>query len=68
MIELLLIFLVCFCYFGVKKIIETIEQQAYERRRFYLMVQAELDSMDKISKDFIENRIKEDLGKWAGRN
>lgn len=68
MIELMLIFLGCFCYFGIKKIMEIVEQQAYERRRFYLMVQAELDNMDKISKDFIENRIKEDLGKWAGRN
>lgn len=68
MIEFLLIFIGLLIYFSLKKLIVFLDQQAYEKRRFYLMVQAELDNMDKVSRDFIENRIKEDLGKWAGRN
>lgn len=68
MIEALIIFACCFSYFGIKKLIERIEQQAYERRRFYLMVQAELDNMDKISKDFIERQTSTDEKKWVGRN
>lgn len=68
MISILIIFVCCFAYAGIKKIIQAIEQQAYERRRFYLMVQAELDNMDKITKDFIETRIKQDIKLWQGRN
>ena len=68
MIETLIIFACCFTYFGIKKLIQTIEQQAYERRRFYLMVQAELDNMDKVSKDFIQRQISTDVKKWVGRN
>jgi hypothetical protein len=45
-----------------------IDQQNYERRRFYLSVAADLDRLDKI---IAESKTKPDLitsDKWAGRN
>ena len=45
-----------------------IDQQNYERRRFYLSVAADLDRLDKI---IAETKTKPDLitsDKWAGRN
>jgi hypothetical protein len=45
-----------------------IDQQNYERRRFYLSVAADLDRLDKI---IAESKTKPDLitsEKWAGRN
>jgi len=51
MIEFLLIFLVCSIWFGGKEVIKYFEQKDYERRRFYLMVAAELDRMDKAAEE-----------------
>jgi hypothetical protein len=45
-----------------------IDQQNYERRRFYLSVAADLDRLDKI---IAESKTKPELissDKWAGRN
>jgi len=45
-----------------------IDQQNYERRRFYLSLAADLDRLDKI---IAENKTKPELirsDKWAGRN
>ena len=50
-IEFLLIFLVCSIWFGGKEVIKYFEQKDYERRRFYLIVAAELDRMDKAAEE-----------------
>jgi len=53
---------------GVRLLAKHIDQQNYERRRFYLSVAADLDRLDKI---IAENKTKPDLitsEKWAGRN
>ena len=68
MIEFLLIFLICSLYFGGKEFLKIMAQRDYERRRFYLMVQAELDRMDKATEDLKYEQSKVDYKKWAGRN
>jgi hypothetical protein len=53
---------------GLYMLGQHIDQQNYERRRFYLSVAADLDRLDKI---IAENKTKPDLitsEKWAGRN
>ena len=53
---------------GLYLIAQHIDQQNYERRRFYLSVAADLDRLDKI---IAENKTKPELitsDKWAGRN
>jgi len=53
---------------GLYLLAQHIDQQNYERRRFYLSVAADLDRLDKI---IAENKTKPDLitsDKWAGRN
>jgi len=54
---------------GVRLLAKHIDQQNYERRKFYLWVAAELDKMDKIVAE--GNRPKEESipsNNWAGRN
>ena len=53
---------------GLYLIAKHIDQQNYERRRFYLSVAADLDRLDKI---IAESKTKPDLitsEKWVGRN
>lgn len=53
---------------GIYLIAQHIDQQNYERRRFYLSVAADLDRLDKI---IAESKTKPDLitsDKWVGRN
>ena len=53
---------------GLYLLAQHIDQQNYERRRFYLSVAADLDRLDKI---IAESKTKPDLitsDKWAGRN
>ena len=53
---------------GLYLIAQHIDQQNYERRRFYLSVAADLDRLDKI---IAESKTKPDLitsEKWVGRN
>jgi hypothetical protein len=53
---------------GLYMIAQHVDQQNYERRRFYLSVAADLDRLDKI---IAESKTKADLitsDKWAGRN
>jgi hypothetical protein len=53
---------------GLYLIAQHIDQQNYERRRFYLSVAADLDRLDKI---IAESKTKPDLitsDKWVGRN
>ena len=53
---------------GLHLIAQHIDQQNYERRRFYLSVAADLDRLDKI---IAESKTKPDLitsDKWVGRN
>jgi len=56
---------------GVRLLTNHIDQQNYERRRFYLSVAADLDRLDKIIAE--GNRPKEPelllpSKNWAGRN
>jgi len=53
---------------GVRLLARHIDQQNYERRRFYLSVAADLDRLDKIIAE--GNRPKESIpsNNWAGRN
>ena len=51
MIEALLIFICLFMYFGGKELCKYLEQRDYERRKFYLLVQEELDRLDKITEE-----------------
>ena len=53
---------------GLYIIAQHIDQQNYERRRFYLSVAADLDRLDKIVAE--GNRPKESIpsNNWAGRN
>jgi len=54
---------------GVRLLAKNIDQQNYERRRFYLSVAADLDRLDKIVAE--GNRPKEESipsNNWAGRN
>jgi len=71
--SLVIIFLVIFFSLlvlqGVRLLAKHIDQQNYERRKFYLWVAAELDKMDKIVAE--GNRPKEESipsNNWAGRN
>ena len=50
-IEAILIFVVCFLWFGGKAFLQYLEQRDYERRRFYLLVAEELDRLEKITKE-----------------
>lgn len=69
MIEALLIFIVLFIFFGGRELCKYLEQRDYERRRFYLMVSAELDRLEKSNE---ENRQAEAKGRnpsiWEMRN
>ena len=51
MIEVLLIFIVMFIFFGGRELCKYLEQRDYERRRFYLMVAEELDRLDKMTEE-----------------
>ena len=51
MIEALLIFVVCFLWFGSKAFLQYLEQRDYERRRFYLLVAEELERLEKITEE-----------------
>jgi hypothetical protein len=51
MIEVLLIFICCFLYFGGKAFVEYLGQRDYERRRFYLLVAEELDRLEKMTEE-----------------
>ena len=54
---------------GVRLLAKHIDQQNYERRRFYLSVAADLDRLDKIIAE--GNRPKEESipsKNWVGRN
>lgn len=68
MIEFLLIFLICSIYFGGRELLNYMAQRDYERRKFYLLVQQELDRMDKASEDLKYEETRMDYKKWAGRN
>ena len=68
MIEFLLIFLICSIYFGGRELLKYMAQRDYERRKFYLLVQQELDRMDKASEDLKYEQTRMDYKKWAGRN
>lgn len=68
MIEFLLIFLICSIYFGGRELLKYMAQRDYERRKFYLLVQQELDRMDKASEDLKYEQARMDYKKWAGRN
>lgn len=68
MIEFLLIFLICSIYFGGRELLNYMAQRDYERRKFYLLVQQELDRMDKASEDLKYEQSRVDFNKWAGRN
>jgi hypothetical protein len=68
MVEFLLIFLICSIYFGGKELLKYMAQRDYERRKFYLLVQQELDRMDKATEDLKYEQNRMDYKKWAGRN
>lgn len=68
MVEFLLIFLICSIYFGGRELLKYMAQRDYERRKFYLLVQQELDRMDKASEDLKYEQSRADFNKWAGRN
>ena len=69
MIIFLVVFFSLLVLQGVRLLAKHIDQQNYERRKFYLWVAAELDKMDKIVAE--GNRPKEESipsNNWAGRN
>jgi len=68
MVEFLLIFLIFSLYFGGRELLKMMAQRDYERKRFHLMVQAELDRMDKATEDLKYEQNRMDYKKWAGRN
>jgi len=56
---------------GVRLLTNHIDQQNYERRRFYLSVAADLDRLDKIISEGNQPKEPELLlpsKNWAGRN
>ena len=56
---------------GVRLLAKNIDQQNYERRRFYLSVAADLDRLDKIVAEGNQPKEPELLlpsKNWAGRN
>jgi len=69
MITFAVIFGVLMIYFGLKRLIKTLDQANYERRRFHLMVAEELKRLNDLYKDkesWGEVQYKEK--KWWGRN
>ena len=73
--SLVIIFLVAFFGLlilqGVRIFAKHIDQQNYERRKFYLFVAAELDKMDKIVAEGNQPKDPELLlpsKNWVGRN
>jgi len=69
MIEALLIFICLFMYFGGKELCKYLEQRDYERRKFYLLVQEELDRLDKITEETKQaERRSRNPSVWEMRN
>jgi len=69
MIEGILIFFLCFLWFGGKAFIQYLEQRDYERRRFYLMVAEELDRLDKMTEETKQSeRRSRNPSIWEMRN
>ena len=69
MIEFLLIFLICLLWFGGKEVLKYCEQKDYERRKFYLLVQEELDRLDKITEETKQaERRSRNPSQWELRN
>ena len=69
MIEALLIFICLFMYFGGKELCKYLEQRDYERRKFYLLVQEELDRLDKITEETKKSeRRSRNPSVWEMRN
>jgi len=69
MIEALLIFICLFMYFGGKELCKYLEQRDYERRKFYLLVQEELDRLDKITEETKQaERRSRNPSQWELRN
>ena len=69
MIEALLIFVCLFMYFGGKELCKYLEQRDYERRKFYLLVQEELDRLDKITEETKQaERRGRNPSQWELRN
>ena len=56
---------------GLYMIAQHIDQQNYERRRFYLSVAADLDRLDKIVAEGNQSKQSEPMlpsNNWVGRN
>ena len=68
MIEFLLIFLISSIWFGGKELLKYLEQRDYERRKFYLLVQQDLDRMDKLIEEEKEMKKPNRLTQWQMRN
>ena len=68
MIEALLIFIICFLWFGGKAFIQYLEQRDYERRKFYLLVAEELDRMEKMTEEQKELSKPKRITQWQMRN
>jgi len=72
---LVIIFLVAFFGLlvlqGIRVLAKHIDQQNYERRRFYLSVAADLDRLDKIVAEGNQPKVPELIlptKNWVGRN
>ena len=68
MIEFLLIFLLCSLWFGGKEVLKYLEQRDYERRKFYMLVQQDLDRMDKLIAEEKEMSKPKRITQWQMRN
>ena len=68
MIEFLLIFLISSIWFGGKELLKYLEQRDYERRKFYLLVQQDLDRMDKLIEEEKEMSKPKRITQWQMRN
>ena len=68
MIEFLLIFLISSIWFGGKELLKYLEQRDYERRKFYLLVQQDLERMDKLIEEEKEMKKPNRLTQWQMRN
>jgi len=72
MIFALLFFMFCIAY-GISKagkgLVEYLEQKEYDRKRFYLLVQAELDRLEKMTEETkqVERRSRNPSA-WEMRN
>jgi len=70
----LVVFIGLFILQGLRLLGKHIDQQNYERRKFYLFVAAELDKMDKIvaegnqPKELKQPELVLPSKNWAGRN